>query len=341
VAVVTLAGPTIGVDAAEPLLEVAELQVRFATPEGPVRAVNGVSFGLARGETLAILGESGCGKSVTMQAVTGLLRRPPAEVQAARMRYRDFDLLSAPPRTLRSIRGPRIAMIFQDPFTSLDPTKTIAQQIGEMFRVHRGLPRREARARAIELMDRARIPSARRRADDYPHQFSGGMSQRVMIAAAIALGPEVLIADEPTTALDVTVQAQIMDLLRTLRDADGMAMVLITHDLGLAAETAERAAVMYAGRFIETGAMQDIYARPAHPYAIGLLRSIPEIDRKGGRLQPIAGAPPRLSRLPAGCAFAPRCPWRRERCEVEVPTLRPLGHDRAVACHFAEEIRRG
>jgi oligopeptide transport system ATP-binding protein len=239
--------------AGEVVLDVADLEVAFDTPEGPVYAVNGVSFRLRRGETLALLGESGCGKSVTMQAVIRLVRSPPGRVRARHVRFGEIDLLGAPAGVMRTVRGPRIAMIFQDPFTSLDPTKTVGQQIGEMFRVHRRLTRREARRRAIELMERVRIPSARRRVDDYPHQFSGGMSQRVMIAAAIALEPVILIADEPTTALDVTVQAQIMDLLGDLRAEIGMAMVLITHDLGLAAEHAERAAVMYAGRIVETG----------------------------------------------------------------------------------------
>jgi oligopeptide transport system ATP-binding protein len=325
----------------EVVLDVADLEVAFDTPEGPVHAVNGVSFRLHRGETLAILGESGCGKSVTMQAVIGLVRSPPGRVRARHIRFGEIDLFGAPASVLRSVRGPRIAMIFQDPFTSLDPTKTVGQQIGEMFRVHRGLSRREARRRAIELMERVRIPIARRRVDDYPHQFSGGMSQRVMIAAAIALDPVILIADEPTTALDVTVQAQIMELLGRLRAESGMAMVLITHDVGLAAEHAEEAAVMYAGRIIETGPMHTLHADPRHPYTIGLLRSRPDIARRAGRLEPIPGTPPRLSRLPVGCPFRPRCRWRRERCDREVPALRALAGGRASACHFAEEVRSG
>jgi oligopeptide transport system ATP-binding protein len=327
--------------AADALLEVDELSVTFTTPEGPVHAVNGISFTLDKGETLAILGESGCGKSVTMQAVMGLVRQPPGQVTARRVRFRDTDLLCVRGRAMRAIRGPKIAMIFQDPFMSLDPTKTVGQQLGELFRVHRGWSRTRARTRAIELMERARIPSARQRVDDYPHQFSGGMSQRVMIAAAIALEPEILIADEPTTALDVTVQAQIMELLTQLRDEIGMAMVLITHDLGLAAEVCDRAAVMYAGRFVETGPMQDLYTAPQHPYTRGLLRSIPRLEARRAQLEPIPGAPPRLSRLPPGCAFAPRCPWRAARCESELPALRPLGPSRRAACHFAEDIADG
>jgi oligopeptide transport system ATP-binding protein len=276
-----------------------------------------------------------------MQAVMGLVRRPPGHVRARHIRFGAIDLLGAPPAVMRRVRGRHIAMIFQDPFMSLDPTKTVGQQIGEMFRVHRGLSRREARRRAIELMDRVRIPSARRRVDDYPFQFSGGMSQRVMIASAIALDPEVLIADEPTTALDVTVQAQIMELLQRLREEIGMALILITHDVGLAAETAERAAVIYAGRFVETGPMARIYGDPGHPYTIGLLRSIPDIGRKSGRLQPIAGSPPVLSRPPAGCSFRPRCPWRAERCDSDTPALEEVAPGHAVACHFAAEVRGG
>ncbi|MGF1621726.1 MAG: ABC transporter ATP-binding protein [Rhodomicrobiaceae bacterium] len=329
---------TIGEDG-RAVLEVADLTVRFDTPDAAVHAVNGISFDLAAGETLAILGESGCGKSVAMQAVMGLVRQPPGHIDATRIRFRSTDLLNAPPAAMRKIRGQRIAMIFQDPFMSLDPTKTVGQQIGEMFRVHRRTSRREARRHAIELMERVRIPSAQQRVDDYPHQFSGGMSQRIMIASAIALDPDVLIADEPTTALDVTVQAQIMEILRSLRDEIGMAVILITHDLGLAAESAERAAVMYAGRFVETGRMADIYSRPGHPYTIGLLRSIPNIERRGGRLEPIPGSPPRLSRQPAGCAFRTRCAWRQQRCDRETPALRQIAPGREVACHFAGELR--
>ncbi|MBE0532249.1 MAG: ABC transporter ATP-binding protein [Rhodospirillales bacterium] len=320
------------------VLEVADLWVEFATPGGTVYAVNGVGFDLRRGETLAILGESGCGKSVTALAVMGILRAPPARFRARTMRLGEVDLLRASPAEMRSIRGARIAMIFQDPFMSLNPTKTVGQQIGEVFRVHRGVSQAEARRLAIGLMERVRIPSAKRRVDDYPHQFSGGMSQRIMVASAIALGPEILLADEPTTALDVTVQAQIMDILAELRRESGMAVVLITHDLRLAAETAERAAVMYAGRIVETGPMADIYARPRHPYTIGLLRSLPDDEGQRRRLHPIAGTPPVLSQLPAGCAFVPRCQWAQARCSRELPPMRPVAGEQACACHFASEL---
>ena len=320
------------------ILDVSDLHVEFATPQGTLHAVNGVSLTLGRGETLAILGESGCGKSVMMLAVMGLVRSPPGRVQARHIRIGQTDLLSASPASIRALRGQRVAMIFQDPFTSLDPTKTVGQQIGEVFRVHRGATHREARRQAIRLMDRVRIPSAGRRVDDYPHQFSGGMCQRVMIASAIALDPDLLIADEPTTALDVTVQAQIMELLDGLRCEIGMSVVIITHDVRLAAEFAERAIVMYAGRVVESGSMRATYARPRHPYTIGLLRSLPDIESSDTRLKPVPGTPPVMMRLPAGCPFSPRCDWKRDRCTQETPSLRPLDIDHVVACHFAEEI---
>ena len=322
----------------EPLVQVRELGVRFASPEGTVMAVNGIDLDVGHGETLAVLGESGCGKSVAMQAVMGLVRSPPGTVEARSIRFDGIELVGAAATLRRRLRGARMAMIFQDPFTALDPTQTVGRQIGEMFRVHRGSSAASARRAAIELMERVRIPSAVQRVDDYPHQFSGGMSQRILIAAAIALGPDLLIADEPTTALDVTVQAQIMTLLRGLREASGMAMILITHDLGLAAENANRAAVLYAGRVVETGPMATLYRRPAHPYTIGLVRSLPELKRKTARLQPIEGAPPRLTRLPPGCAFAPRCRWRQEICTRVRPALQDVVPGHGAACHFAGDL---
>jgi oligopeptide transport system ATP-binding protein len=327
--------------APQPILEVADLDVSFATTAGTLHAVNGVSFTLNHGETLAILGESGSGKSVTAQALLGLVRSPPGTVRARHIRYRGEDLHQASPATWRRMRGQHIAMIFQDPMTSLDPGQTVGRQIGEMFEVHRGMSRRNARRQAIELMERVRIPSAHERVDNYPHQFSGGMSQRVMIAMAISLGPDVLIADEPTTALDVTVQAEIMDLLGELTRESGMALMLITHDLELAAENADRVAVMYAGRLVETGPMDTVYRKPAHPYTLGLLASVPRLEAKGGRLQAIGGTPPQLTRLPTGCAFHPRCRWRKERCVSEQPVLESLGAGRAAACHFLEQVANG
>ncbi|MEQ8877018.1 MAG: ABC transporter ATP-binding protein [Phycisphaerales bacterium] len=320
------------------LLDVEGLNVRFATPEGPIHAVNGIDLKLHKGETLALLGESGSGKSVTMQAVIGLVRSPPGTVTATHARFDGMDLMALKPAELRKVRGPRIAMIFQDPFMSLDPTKTVGSQIGEMFRVHRGASRAEARKNALEMMDRVRIPAAAERIDDYPHQFSGGMSQRIVIASAIALDPDLVIADEPTTALDVTVQAQIMDLLNELRREMGMTMILITHDLALAAETADRAAIMYGGRIVETGPMESVFSDPRHPYAIGLLQSIPSMEGGTDRLQPILGTPPKLTRAPDRCSFEPRCAWSRPRCTAELPPLRTLAPARRCACHFAEEI---
>jgi oligopeptide transport system ATP-binding protein len=325
----------------EPILDVADLEVTFETPEGTIHAVNGVSFQLQRGETLAILGESGCGKSVTVLAVMGLVKSPPGRVRAGHVRYRDVDLLGSSPSVLRRIRGAQIAMIFQDPITALDPGKTVGHQIGEMFRVHEGLSRREARRRSIGLMDRVGIPSATKRVDDYPHQFSGGMSQRVMIAMAIALEPEILIADEPTTALDVTVQAQIMELLNELQRESGLAMILITHDLELIAENAERAAVMYAGRFVEKGPMGEVYKRPAHPYTEALLLSVPRMESRRGRLEVIGGRPPILTERLVGCPFHPRCKRKRPRCETDEPPLRSVEAERESACHYAEELLHG
>jgi oligopeptide transport system ATP-binding protein len=325
--------------AGEVVLAVEGLQVEFRTPFGVVRAVNGVDLALGRGETLGILGESGSGKSVTAAAIMGLVRSPPGHVTAGRILFGGRDLLAASPEERRRVRGSGIAMVFQDAITSLNPRLTVGAQIGEMFRVHRGASRAEARRRAVRLMERVGIPSAAARLDDYPHQFSGGMCQRVMIAIALALEPEVLIADEPTTALDVTVQAQIMDLLRTLQRDSGMSLILITHDLGVIAETADRVAVMYAGRIVETGPMREVFRRPAHPYTIGLMRSIPRLDVRGRRLLAIGGSPPVLSKLPPGCAFRPRCDHAGPPCAEERPDLLPLGAGRASACHFALAVR--
>ncbi len=325
-----------------PLLEVRDLAVEFATEDGVVPAVNGVSFSLGRGETLALVGESGSGKSVTAHAVMGLVE-PPGRVTAGSAVLPGpgpgggVDLLALGEEDRRRLRGRRIAMIFQDPLSALNPVFSVGFQIGEMFRVHEGCSRREARRRAVELLERVRIPSAAQRVRDHPHQFSGGMRQRVMIAMALALGPEVLIADEPTTALDVTVQAQILELLAELQAGTGMGLVLITHDLGVAAEVADRVAVMYAGRLVETGPADEVLLAPRHPYTEGLLASRPRGGGRG-RLEPITGAPPSLSRLPSGCPFHPRCPYAVERCTVERPAFRNLSDGRFVSCHRAEEL---
>ncbi|MEU6062777.1 ABC transporter ATP-binding protein [Streptomyces sp. NPDC047097] len=319
------------------MLDVQGLRVEFRTRDGVARAVNGVSYQVHPGETLAVLGESGSGKSVTAQAVMGILDTPPGKVTGGRVLFHGRDLLTLPEDERRRLRGARMAMVFQDALSALNPVMTVGDQLAEMFTVHRGASRRDARARAVELMDRVRIPAARERARDYPHQFSGGMRQRIMIAMAIALEPELLIADEPTTALDVTVQAQVMDLLAELRRDLGTALVLITHDLGVVAEVADRIAVMYAGRIVETAPVHALYERPAHPYTRGLLDSVPRLDRRDGELYAIQGLPPSLTRVPPGCAFHPRCPRAREVCRTEEPPSHPVADGRASACHFWKE----
>jgi oligopeptide transport system ATP-binding protein len=321
-----------------PLLEVDDLYVEFRTDYGTVKAVNGVSYSLAAGETLAVLGESGSGKSVSAQTIMGILDSPPGFVTGGEIRYKGRDLLTMPEKEQRDIRGEEISIVFQDALSSLNPVFTVGNQIGEMFRRHRGASRAEAKKAAIELMDRVRIPSAKERVGDYPHQFSGGMRQRVMIAMAIALDPTVLIADEPTTALDVTVQAQIMGLLEDLQRETGMGLILITHDLGVVGEIADRIAVMYAGRIVETGQTDDVFADPAMPYTEGLMASIARVDQKGQKLNPIKGSPPDLSMLPTGCPFHPRCYRATERCPAELPLLREVVPGRRSACHYAEEV---
>ncbi|MGY1653820.1 ABC transporter ATP-binding protein [Geodermatophilus sp. SYSU D01119] len=329
-----------------PLLEVDDLHVEFRTRSGVVNAVNGVSYSLAAGETLAILGESGSGKSVSAQAIMGILETPPAVITGGGIWFQGRNMLEMPAEDQRKIRGPGISMIFQDALSSLNPVYSVGFQIGEMFRAHRGLSRKEARKRAIELMDRVRIPAAARRVDDYPHQFSGGMRQRVMIAMAIALDPRILIADEPTTALDVTVQAQVMDLLKDLQAETGMGLILITHDLGVVNEVADNVAVMYAGEIVERGTVDDVFSKPAHPYTDGLMSSVPQVEAKGGRLRPIAGQPPNLARIPSGCPFHPRCTRRRlgaaaapgRECATDVPPLRLVVPGREAACHYSEEV---
>ena len=320
------------------LLEVRDLYVEFATRDGVAKVINGVSLWLDAGETLAVLGESGSGKSVTAQAIMGILDMPPARIPSGSIVFRDRDLLAMPEDERRAIRGREIAMIFQDALSALNPVFPVGWQISETLRYREGLDRAAGKRRAIELMDLVKIPGARSRVDDYPHQFSGGMRQRVMIAVALAMNPKVLIADEPTTALDVTVQAQIMDLLGELRATLDMAMILITHDLGVVADVADRIAVMYAGRIIEHADVLSLYAAPAHPYTKGLLESIPRLDSKGQELRTIKGLPPNLMRIPPGCAFHPRCPYAQEICRSVEPPLLELGEGRTSACHFAREV---
>jgi oligopeptide transport system ATP-binding protein len=344
----TAAEPTAKPIKGAPLLEVRDLHVEFRTREGVAKAVNGVNYSVGAGETLAVLGESGSGKSVTAQAVMGILDSPPGFVTRGEILFQGRDLLKLSEKERRKVRGAKMAMIFQDALSSLNPVLTVGYQLGEMFRVHQGMSRREARAKSIELMERVRIPAARERVDDYPHQFSGGMRQRIMIAMALALEPDLIIADEPTTALDVTVQAQVMDLLAELQREYRMGLILITHDLGVVADVADKIAVMYAGRIVETAPVHDLYKRPAHPYTRGLLDSIPRLDQKGQELYAIKGLPPNLLHIPPGCAFNPRCPRAREVCRVDEPPLYPVTEEdgtelsgRGSACHFWKETLRG
>jgi len=320
------------------LLEVEDLYVEFHTPDGVATAINGVSFELRQGESLAILGESGSGKSVTAQAIMGILDMPPAVIPHGHIRYCGEDLLSMPEEQRRRTRGPEISMIFQDALSSLNPVFPVGWQIAEMFRVHRGMNKSDSLKQAIRLMERVQIPGAKDRVKAYPHQFSGGMRQRIMIAMAIALDPAVLIADEPTTALDVTVQAQIMALLEELQEERQMGLILITHDLGVVADVADRITVMYAGRLVEKAEVHDLYAAPAHPYTRGLLESIPRLDQKGQTLAAIGGLPPNLMRIPPGCPFNPRCRMAQDICRTERPPLREVVPGRFSACHFAEEV---
>jgi oligopeptide transport system ATP-binding protein len=324
-----------------PLLEVENLAVEFRTREGRAHAVNGVSFSVDSGETLAVLGESGSGKSVTAQAIMGILDTPPGFITGGSVRFRGTDLLKLPENERRKYRGAKIAMVFQDALSALNPVHSVGNQIGEMFRVHRGMSRSAAKTAAIELMDRVRIPAAKDRVGDYPHQFSGGMRQRIMIAMALALDPELLIADEPTTALDVTVQAQIMELLAELQDESGMGLILITHDLGVVADVADRIAVMYAGRIVEHADVFPLYATPAHPYTKSLLESIPRVDQKGTELAAIRGLPPNLLHIPDGCAFNPRCRYAKDVCRTDVPSFDEVAPDHRSACHFAKEVLDG
>jgi oligopeptide transport system ATP-binding protein len=319
------------------LLEVDQLQVEFRTRDGVAKAINGVSFDLHEGETLAILGESGSGKSVTAQAIMGILDSPPAFITGGEVRYCGKNILAMSEEDRRRVRGPEISMVFQDALSALNPVFPVGWQIAEMFRKHRGMNKSDAQAQAIGLMQRVQIPGAAQRVKAYPHQFSGGMRQRIMIAMAIALDPAVLIADEPTTALDVTVQAQIMQLMADLQQERKMGLILITHDLGVVADVADRIAVMYAGRIVEQADAFELYARPGHPYTEGLLDSIPRLDQKGETLSAIGGLPPSLTNIPPGCPFNPRCHYAQDICRVDpAPPLREVARHRFAACHFSE-----
>jgi oligopeptide transport system ATP-binding protein len=315
-----------------PLLEIENLQVQFYTEDGVVNAVNGISLAIEPGETLGIVGESGSGKSVSSLAVLGLLPMPPGKILSGTARFQGRDLLKLSQNELANIRGNRIAMIFQDPMTSLNPFLTIGQQLTEVSRIHLHHSHDQARRHAIEMLERVGLPAPERRLDDYPHQFSGGMRQRVMIAMALSCKPALLIADEPTTALDVTIQAQILELMKELQRAEGTAIILITHDLGVVANICRRVNVMYAGRFVEEAAVDDLFARPRHPYTLGLLKSIPRLDTADESLTPIRGQPPDMIHLPSGCAFNPRCPNVMDRCPQEVPSLLNAENSQRYAC---------
>ena len=327
----------------EPLLSVDNLQVSFRTDDvgadgGVVRAVRGVSFDVFPGETVGLVGESGSGKSVTNLALMGLIPKPPGNVDGGRAMYAGRDLLAMSEAELQHVRGRKISMIFQDPMTALNPLMTIEQQLTEITRLHLGLTRKEARKRAAEMLVLVGISSPEKRLRNYPHQFSGGMRQRVMIAMALSCEPDVLIADEPTTALDVTIQAQILDLLADLQQRRGTSIILITHDLGVVAGVCDRVMVMYAGRVVEKADVGPLFAQPQHPYTLGLLNSLPRFDEHqeqqvGGLLQAIPGQPPDLARVPEGCAFRPRCPHAIATCATIDPALTPRGPARSAACH--------
>jgi peptide/nickel transport system ATP-binding protein len=316
------------------LLELRRLSVSFATDDGIVRAVDGIDLALQRGRTLGLVGESGCGKSVTSLAVMGLLP-PENSTVSGEVHFEGRDLLKIPVGELRDLRGARLAMIFQEPMTSLNPSYTIGNQIVEAIQRHQGLGAAEARARAIEVLRLVRIPSPERRIDDYPHKLSGGMRQRAMIAMALACGPKLLIADEPTTALDVTIQAQILDLMRGLRRDTGTAIILITHDLGVVAEMADDVAVMYAGQIVERAPVAALFARPEHPYTVGLLGSIPKLDQKRERLPSIEGRVPDMAHPPEGCRFAARCPFVEPACRAAVPPLVEVARNHFSRCRRA------
>jgi oligopeptide transport system ATP-binding protein len=317
-------------------MDVKDLVVRFHTQEGTVYAVNGISYTLDEGETLGIVGESGSGKSVQSLAIMGLLPKPPAEIASGIVTFRERDLLKLSGEEMRQVRGAEIAMIFQDPMTSLNPVLTIGRQITEALRLHLGMNNQQARERAAELLTMVGIPMAEDRLDSYPHQFSGGMRQRAMIAMALSCNPQLLIADEPTTALDVTIQAQIIDLVKRLRDKIGMAIIWISHDLGVVAGLASTVQVMYAGTIVERGPVNEIFNDTRHPYTLGLKGALPRVDRRGERLVSIEGSPPDMRNPPVGCPFAARCAFRIERCLTERPPLLPVadGHPEHLAACF-------
>jgi oligopeptide transport system ATP-binding protein len=322
------------------LLSVRDLHTTFRTDDGDVQAVDGVSFDIRRGEVFAVVGESGSGKSVTAMTIMGLLDSPPAIIEGDGVYWKGENLLERSDAAMREIRGKEIAMIFQDPLTALNPVHTVGRQIGEMARLHEGLNKKQARQRAIDMLGLVGIPQPDRRVDMHPHEFSGGMRQRAMIAMAITCNPDLLIADEPTTALDVTVQAQVLEVLLEIKDEIDSAIMLVTHDLGVVAGLADQVMVMYAGRAVEVGTAGEVFYETRHPYTLGLLASLPRLDDVGDEpLLPIKGAPPSLITKPSGCAFHPRCDFARELCSEETPELRRVtGARHLSACHYAEEL---
>ncbi len=321
------------------LLEVRNLSTYFFQEDSTVKAVDDVSYDLEEGETLALVGESGCGKSVSALSVINLIPDPPGRIVSGEVLFEDVDLAKLNEQQLRAIRGKEIAMIFQEPMTSLNPVLTIGRQLTEALELHLEMSGTEARNRAVELLDMVGIPDGAQRLKSYPHQFSGGMRQRVMIAMALSCNPKLLIADEPTTALDVTIQAQILELIQRLCQELGTAVILITHNLGVVARYARRVNVMYAGKIIERGQAREIYYQPAHPYTLGLLRSVPRLDvTRRSRLEGVEGLPPDLDLLPKGCAFYPRCPFHMERCLEEIPPLEPVAEGHVAACWASETV---
>jgi oligopeptide/dipeptide ABC transporter ATP-binding protein len=323
------------------LLDVRDLKTYFFTDGGVVRAVDGVTYTVQPGETVALVGESGCGKSVSALSVMRLVSAPAGRIVGGRVLFQGRDLLTLDEESMRKVRGREIAMVFQEPMTSLNPVLSIGRQLTEPLEIHLRMPHEQARQRAVDLLTTVGIPDPERRLTQYPHQFSGGMRQRMMIAMALACNPALVLADEPTTALDVTIQAQILELMRDLARERGIALVLITHNLGVVARYADRVNVMYAGKMVEQGSARDVYAAPRHPYTMGLLRSVPRLDvPRKAKLQPIDGQPPDLTHLPLGCAFAPRCQYAVARCQTEVPPLIPVAADHASACWVAEQLGR-
>ncbi len=326
----------------EDLLQVRNLTVKFETLDGTFRAVEGVSFALKRGEKLGLVGESGCGKSVTALSIMRLLPTPPATIEEGEIIFSGQNLLALQEREMQRLRGNRLAMVFQEPMTALNPLHTVGEQVAEVLRVHRGLTKREALQETVRLLERVQIPEAARRSRDYPHQLSGGMRQRAMIAMALACNPDLLIADEPTTALDVTVQAQILDLLQQLAEEFHSAVLLITHDMGIVAELCDRIAIMYAGQIVELGRVEEMFDRPLHPYTRGLLRSLPSVDEIGKRktLFTIPGSVPDPQRFPSGCRFHPRCEFATEDCRHKMPDLESIDGKRVVRCWHWERIEK-